>query len=1026
VRTPGNGPASAIVCSWRGGRGTIRPPLLSRDPMPLTDSPPRRHRRCDAPLRGLVCLATAAVLLAPARTDAQLARVETDEMRLVYVEGGQSYLVPHAARTFLNALAFQKRLFDYEPTEEITALLLDFQDSGNASATVVPRNAVTVQIAPLGFTFETIAGNDRMNLIMNHELVHVAAMDQAARRDRAFRRLFGGKVLPVAEQPESMLYFFLTTPRVAAPRWYHEGLATFVDTWMAGGLGRAQGGYDEMVFRSMVRDGTPFYDPLGLVSEGTKIDFQQQINSYLYGTRFMTWLARTYGPDRLVAWAARHEGSRGYYSAQFRRVFDTRLEDAWRRWTEDEVVFQQENLEAIRAHPVTPHKDVTARALGSVSRAWYDRSQGMVYAAFNYPGAVAHVGSIALDTGEVSRLVDIKGPVVYSVTSLAYDDRARTVFYTTDNGAYRDLVRLDPATRRTQVLQRDARIGDLAFNRADASLWGIRTLSGLCTLVRIPAPYTAWEQVHTWPYGTVVYDLDVAPDGRAIVASFGQIDGSQDVRVIPIEGLRRGDPTPTARFDFGTAVPNHFVFSPDGRHLYGSSYYTGVSNIFRYEVATGELELMSNTETGFFRPVPIEGEDLLVFRYSGAGFVPARIPLHPVHDAGAITFLGERLVAEHPVLATWNVGSPARIPWDEMETRTGRYRLAGGLRRESIYPVVQGYKDTAAVGLRLNLSDPLQLNRAWLSASWSPDASLPSNERLHLTAEYQRFDWRGRVALNSADFYDLVGPTKTGRKGYVASVGHRNTLIYDQPRRLELDLSGSVAGKLDRLPEYQNVPVDVDRLYTFEAALTFTDVRNSLGSVDDETGRKWSTVLQGRLVDGIAVPKIHGTYDRGFALPLGHSSVWIRSAAGYSPRDRTQPFANFFFGGFGNNYLDRGNEKRYREYYALPGASLNEVGGRNFVKSLAEWNLPPWRFSHAGTPGFHLTWVRPAIFAGGLVTNLDDTRFRRRVATLGGQLDFRFSLLSVLDMTVSAGGALAAERGHDLRREAMVSVKILR
>ena len=68
---------------------------------------------------------------------------------------------------------------------------------------------------------------------------------------------------------------------------------------MAGGLGRAQGGYDEMVFRSMVRDNAPFYDPLGLVSEGTKIDFQVEVNSYLYGTRFMTWLARRYSPEQV-------------------------------------------------------------------------------------------------------------------------------------------------------------------------------------------------------------------------------------------------------------------------------------------------------------------------------------------------------------------------------------------------------------------------------------------------------------------------------------------------------------------------------------------------------------------------------------------------------------------------------------------------------------------------------------------------------------------------------------------------------
>ena len=59
-------------------------------------------------------------------------------------------------------------------------LLTDFSDSGNAAATVVPRDLVTVEIAPLSFAFETISANERMNTLMNHELVHVATMDQAA------------------------------------------------------------------------------------------------------------------------------------------------------------------------------------------------------------------------------------------------------------------------------------------------------------------------------------------------------------------------------------------------------------------------------------------------------------------------------------------------------------------------------------------------------------------------------------------------------------------------------------------------------------------------------------------------------------------------------------------------------------------------------------------------------------------------------------------------------------------------------
>ena len=967
-----------------------------------------------------------ALLVIAAPAPAQLASTETDDVRVVYVGGQQDYLVPHAVRTFLNSLRFQKTLFDWTPSEPASVLLLDFEDAGNASATAVPRNALMVQVAPLSFAFETIAGNDRMNIIMNHELVHVAAMDQAARSDRMWRRLFGGKVSPVAEQPESILYFFLTTPRVAGPRWYHEGVATFLDTWMAGGLGRAQSGYDEMVFRAMTAEDALFYDPLGLVSEGTKVDFQLQINSYLYGTRFMVWLARTYGPERVVDWVARREGSRAYYASQFRHVFATTIEQAWARWIEDEKAFQRKNLETVRAVPLTQATDITTRALGSVSRAYYDPVERRLYAAFNYPGVAAHLGFLSTDTGVAEQLATLKGPTVYTVTSLARDPSTGMLYYTADNGAWRDLMVFDPRTRKETRLQKDARIGDLAFDSASRSLWGIRQLNGLCSLVEVRPPYRDWTLVHTFPYGTVVYDLDVSPDGTQLSASFGEISGRQNVRVLSVEGVRRGDLEPVAQFDFGTAVPNNFVFSPDGRYLYGSSYYTGVSNIFRYEIAARALEAVSNADIGFFRPIPLGDDQLIVFRYTGQGLLPARIDARPLEDVGAITFMAERLAEQHPVLKSWNVGSPAKVDFDGMRKTTGTYPLAGGLRRESFYPIVQGYKESAAVGMRFNFSDRLQLNRLNVSATYSPDSGLPSDERLHLMGGYDRFDWRVRAALNSADVYDLFGPTQTGRKGYYALVGHKRSLVYDSPRALDLDVSGAIAGNLDRLPLYQNVPVDVDRLYTFNATLAFSDIRRSLGYVDDEKGTRWSAGLLGQVVDGIAVPKVYGTYDLGVALPLGHSSIWMRNAAGYSPRDRTEPFANFYFGGFGNNYVDHGDEKRYRAYYAFPGVDLNEIGGRNFAKSVLEWNLPPWRFRRVGTPGFHVTWARPAVFVGGLLTDLDDAAHRRSAATAGAQVDFRISLLSALDLTLSVGGAVAVEDGYPPRREGMISLKILR
>ncbi len=76
-----------------------------------------------------------------------------------------------------------------------------------------------------------------------------------------------------------------------------------------------------MVFRAMVRDDAHFYDPLGLASRGTRVDFQIGANAYLYGTRFFTWLAYVHSPEKVVAWLRRDEGSERYYADQFQKVF---------------------------------------------------------------------------------------------------------------------------------------------------------------------------------------------------------------------------------------------------------------------------------------------------------------------------------------------------------------------------------------------------------------------------------------------------------------------------------------------------------------------------------------------------------------------------------------------------------------------------------------------------------------------------------------------------------------------------------
>jgi len=72
--------------------------------------------------------------------------LETEDVRLLYFDPVQTYLVPHMARSFHNSLAFQKSAFDWQPWDKTTLVLTDLSDYGNAGASVSPGNGVTVYI----------------------------------------------------------------------------------------------------------------------------------------------------------------------------------------------------------------------------------------------------------------------------------------------------------------------------------------------------------------------------------------------------------------------------------------------------------------------------------------------------------------------------------------------------------------------------------------------------------------------------------------------------------------------------------------------------------------------------------------------------------------------------------------------------------------------------------------------------------------------------------------------------------------
>ncbi len=954
---------------------------------------------------------------------AQMRVLRTDQLDLIHF-GSTRYVVPHAARCFQNAYDFHHEIFGWTPSEKVTMLIHDFYDHCNASASSVPRNNIMAAVAPFSYAFDILSGNEHINWLMNHEMVHILASDMAAGRDRMARKLFFGKVYPTQEQPLSMLWSFLTSPRLYSPGWYHEGVASFTETWMAGGLGRAQSAYDEMAFRTMVLEGKPIYDLVGLESSGTTEEFQVGANNYLYGTRFVSHLVDESGPERMVDWVARKEGTEPYFAAQFEKLYGKKLDASWSEWIRSEGEFQGKNLAKLREHPITQVEPLTSRALGSVSRPAIDRKLGKVYLGISYPGQIAHLAELDLASREMRKLLLLKGAALFWVTSLALDPEAQTLFYITDNNDYRDLNALDLKSGKSRLLQRDARVGDLAFDASDRSLWGVRHYNGISTLVRIPPPYTEWNQIHSFPYGNDIYSLDVSPDGSRLVAALTHVDGTQSLALFDVAKLRAGDATYTVLGEFENTSPADFVFSPDGGFLYGSSYYSGVSNLYRYSFASDEIEPLSNIESGLFRPVPLDDGRLFAMLFTSAGFQPVTLAIAPVEKINSIDFLGAVVAEKYPVLKSWNIGSPAEIDLEQETRYDGELSIAGSLGLASIYPIVEGYKDSASAGLHVDIRDPVGLSTLGITVSYSPDDELLTEERLHALAVYRYFTWQVEASYNRANFYDLFGPTKSGRKGYSLGIEHYNSLILDEPNR-RLDVRTRIAGyrDLDTLPGFQNVASPATELTELESALHYKSVRKSLGAVENQAGVELELVGGDQLVSGDHFPYLRLDLSAGTELPLQFSSLWLHSSFGGAFGDRDNAFGNFYLGGFRNNWVDYHEQRRYREAIAFPGFEIDEIVGHKYGKTLLEWNLPPLRFK-AGTSAAFVNWVNIALFGGLVVTDFDHSELQREFSTGGIQVDTRFTVRAHMQFTLSLGAAFGRESGGESVDEYMVSLKL--
>lgn len=966
---------------------------------------------------------------------------------LFYVPGAAQY-IPHIIRQYEQARIMHTRLWQTDiPLQPPRIVLTDLEDDGNGGAAPLPTNYIGAGMAPLNMSYYVAPSTERYGHLFKHEYTHTVMTDKPNRRDRRFRAFFGSKVVADNSYPLSAVWSYLTTPRWYAPRWYHEGIACFMETWLTGGVGRALGGYDEMYFRSKVHEKARMSTVVGLESEGTTKDFQLGTNAYLYGTRFVNYLVMRYGIERVLAFYNRTEDSRTFFAAQFKNVFGQQLRHVWDEWQAYERQHQEDNFKLLGQYPVTTTHPLTDKPYGSASPLVVDDTRGVAYTAVNYPGDFAHLERIDLKTGQRQKICNIDGPMLYQTAYVAFDQKRQRLFWTDRNASWRGIrwkktgeaVLNDTMPQKGHL--RYQRMTNIVYDNTRDCLYGLLSHEGITHLVRYDAAMQKRDVLYSFEFGVSINDLDVSHDGTMLSMTMVGKKGENALILFNVDQLDNALLTYRTVAKLDDSNLSQFRFAPGDRALIGTSYYTGVANLWSVTLSDGTMHLLSNTQTGLFAPVMTADSTVYAMQFSSNGLTPVSLPYKEINDCNAISYLGQKAYAANPTLESYHkLSDGARLPaFSEVYDSIQPYRPIRQMAFQGAYPDISGFTDrtagnnvTPVAGYHLAFSDPLGLSTIDLALGLSPWSGNAWKNRFHAAAQWRLPSWTFSAAWNKTDFYDLFGPTRTSRKGYNIGVAYSYSNSSQSPYTHYWGFAVNAYGDMDALPLYQNVTID-DGASSFQTAsinIGAQKTRTSLGGTQPEQGYAWQLSGYTYLVGGKFFPSLTATLSEGVLLPvMRNTSAWLRLAAGQQLGDRTSIFGNEYFGGFRNNYVDHQSVYRYRSTNAMPGADIDGISAHSFLKATGELNLQPMRFRNVGLLCLYPTYAQLSLFATDLAANpWGKDRFNNYVS-IGAQLNIEIVLFNYMKTTWSVGYARCINQSTTgLQRstgEWMISLKLL-
>jgi len=579
---------------------------------------------------GAWSLGAAALLAAPdahAIDDPSLSwsTYETAHFKVTYPEP----LDPVARRVATLSETIYIRLTEdmqFTPSDKTEILLTDDSDFANGSATPVPYDAIRLFVtAPDDVS--TLGDYDDWYLsLVTHEYTHILHTGNISGAASVANRIIGRTLAPNSAQP----------------RWFIEGLAVVMESDHTSG-GRIRSTLFDTYIRADVLEDN--FARLDQISSGAQ-RWPYGNLFYLYGSRFLRWIADVYGKDTFAAISADYGAATIPFGINraIQRVTGRTYEDLYGAWHEHLKIHYREMVKAVDARGrregarITFHGQTAAypafvptayRSDAKANELLYFRDDSSARSGV-YRMAVGDVttaGSrdeslVARASSETTVSFTPQGDLFFSDLAFYANLYSRHDLFVVDHGESSVFGTENTRHRLTEGLRAaEADVspdGKHVVFTVDSR--GTRTLmiaerstEGALDHVHPLLPSRTFDQVYTPRY---------SPDGRFIAYSSWSAGGFRDIRVLEVATGTVADVTHDRALDLGP------TWSPDGATLYFSSDRTGIFDVYAFDTHDKSLKMVTNVIGAALMPaISPDGKTLAYVGYTHEGYDLFAMPL---------------------------------------------------------------------------------------------------------------------------------------------------------------------------------------------------------------------------------------------------------------------------------------------------------------------------------------------------------------------------------------------------------------